>query len=140
MKFLITALLLTATSAFAHFEIGTYKGKTADGTECSFTVESVSFEHDIHHPLNERVKIKLNDAVFTFQHLPLINTATKSVKPEGGKLTATVGTETGSFAFILLMDKTPTKEGPADMTTIWNAKDAAQSLSDVCSELVFQGK
>ena len=141
MKFLITTLLLlAATSAFAHIDIGTYKGKSADGSECKFKVEAVDFQFEIHHPLNERVTITIDDAKFVFQHLPLIDAATKTVKPEGGKLTSAAGTNDGSFAFVLEMEHTPTHEGPVSMTAIFNDKDPAKSLSDTCTSLVFEGK
>lgn len=134
-KLFILATLAFSSNALAHIELGTYKGKADSGEECSFEVTNVSHNYDIHHPLNERVTIKIENVEFVLQHLPLIDTASKTVTFQKGKLTAAVGTEEGSLALILNMIHSQAKEGPDSLELIWNAKTATDSDYLVCRDL-----
>lgn len=132
---LLSGLFFSVLS-FAHFEIGTYEGRTAANQICSFEIKSVSFENNLAHPLNERVVIaipSLGDLVFT--HIAIIDPANKTVRPKSHILSAVIPNSTGATSFELFMNH----DGPVKMQKLVDHYKAAQENSlEECANLEFQ--
>jgi hypothetical protein len=108
---MLVVLLLSTTSAFAHFKIGTYKGTTQNGEICSMQVKGVTFNYNLKNPLNEKVEIIFNNETYFIGHVPLFNENTSQVNVNFEKLVANKGTTTGGQHFALNMNH-DREEGP----------------------------
>lgn len=140
IKYTITTLLLLfGLSANAHFEIGTYEGKTFTGDKCQFTIHGVSFKNDTHHPLNEMVEVTLgflDDKKVVMSHIPLVDNVKKTVRPKPEVLSAVWATETGAESVELIMNH----DGPVQMIHITDHyKTPANNLHNVCMQLQYRG-
>lgn len=139
MKSFVTVLaMLVAIPAFAHLELGTYKGKTADGRECTFEVKSVSFVRDLKHPLNERVEILVDGETYTLQHLPRVNAETGDVLFERDLLTGAAGYAGGALAAVLKMEHSTDRDGPISLTLLNHSYKYKSKASSFCGDLAHQ--
>ncbi|MCB0394927.1 MAG: hypothetical protein KDD25_10215 [Bdellovibrionales bacterium] len=66
-------LLLSSTPLFAHLEPGVYQGTNQNGTVCSLEVVRTYFKDHVHHPLNERVEVKLMGTTLDIQHPAIVD-------------------------------------------------------------------
>jgi hypothetical protein len=136
----ITSLLglFISTSAFAHFEIGTYQGVLQDGSACSFEIQEVAFENNLRHPLNERVKMTMNfvaNEVIETRHLALVDTVSGQARPKHGVLTAVLPVSSGARVFELIMNE----DGPTQMIYFTdNYKNADLNERKTCMNLKYQ--
>lgn len=141
MKLLATALFIVSSqSAFAHLEVGKYSGSDRGGEPCEFRVESVAFEGNVKHPLNERVVIRYENRSYTLSHLPIVTISEFKVVPEAEVLTGTRGTENVNEAFILKMGHVNGQHGPQEFSFVKHYPEF-QSMSNryMCLELKRTG-
>ena len=105
LRILALGLTLTASTAFAHLELGTYRGTGADaGLPCSFEVKAIAFEGGLKNPLNERVMIEYGNLSRTLQHPPVVDVSNLSASFVHEALQSVIGTATGAEAFVLKMN------------------------------------
>jgi hypothetical protein len=143
MKAILAVLMiLSATPALAHVEPGRYVGHTADGVACTMDVTAVRFEGNVPHPLNERVEVSLvNGVAFTLSHLPQIDRAENTVRPQGGVLTGVRGVPGAADAVILEMIHSEPYTGPETLTILHDDyKDATKSSKFECLQVRKQGE
>ena len=129
MKNLFAALFafIAATPAFAHIEPGTWTGKSAAGQECSMVVYEQTFERDMHHPLNERIRVKIGAEEFKIYHPRSIDTSKNVVNFNHDLFEGVSPTTTGSNALVIEMVHTEEFEGPSGYRWIehnWKTKSS----------------
>jgi len=131
----LTTLALSTTSAFAHIEPGLWKGVMSDGKECALEVFEQTFENDLRHPLNERIRVRLNGVEFKIYH-------PRSIQLEKGLVTfnhdffeAILPTATGSDALVIDMAHTEEFEGPTGYRFISHNWKTKSSVTVTCSSL-----
>lgn len=137
MKFsLFTAVLFVSSTALAHIQPGLYRGKDTQGIDCEIDVESVTFDYDYKHPLNERVNVRVGINRFDLRHLPKINFEKNEVLPEKGVLTGFGASSTSSVAVVLKMSEDQNKHGPETLKVIRHDRDfPGYSETMTCSGL-----
>lgn len=139
-KFLILnfVLGLLIQSAYAHVEIGEYRGVDSNKQNCSFQVKSVVFLKGIKHPLNERVEILVGTETLTLQHLPVINFDALTVEQEKEVLTGTSVNDEAKLGVVLKMDHSNGHDGPSVFSMVTdNFSDPSLNKKLICSDLVF---
>ncbi|MBU6154681.1 MAG: hypothetical protein KGP28_10300 [Bdellovibrionales bacterium] len=104
LQTLALALAFSASSAFAHLELGTYQGATDSGGSCSFEVKGIAFEGGVKNPLNERVMIEYGNQARTLQHPPVVDVNALSATFQHEVLQSAIGTASGAEAFVLKMN------------------------------------
>ncbi|MBX2987854.1 MAG: hypothetical protein KF802_08140 [Bdellovibrionaceae bacterium] len=137
MKSILVLSLFLAATAQAHIKLGTYAGTSPTQGACSVRIEEVSFENNVRHPLNERVKARIGNDLFVLQHPPVVNVAQSSVTFTHDLLQGVLATPTGARALIIEMSHEAGKEGPLAFTLIdhqWR-QNARTALA--CQKLVF---
>ena len=135
---MLMTLLMTVTNAFAHFQIGTYKGTTPSGESCSMQVKGVSFNYNLKNPLNEKVEILYNSETYFIGHIPLFNENTNQVNVNFEKLTANKGTLTGGQHFSLHMNH-ERAEGPESFFFVDHNWKTNAVVKTECLNLEFAG-
>ncbi|MBA2403178.1 MAG: hypothetical protein H0V66_00280 [Bdellovibrionales bacterium] len=133
MKILALLIVAISFSAHAHFKIGTYKGVTLDGAECSVKFESVSFTTTFKHPLSERVTVTSLDKTFILQHLAKVDEA--SVRYNENSLETTIPFQGGAEFFQVVM-----ADGPVSFVHMIHDWKKNQLTKSACENLVFQGE
>lgn len=136
MKYVLL-LALFSTSAFAHFQIGTYVGTDINGQACTVKIKSVSFTNNLKHPLAENVEIEVpfHNETRTFSHLAIVDSTKGTVRPKKEILSSVSVEKTGASAYELIMDEA----GPAKMVYMKdNYVDRTQSILMSCDELLYQ--
>lgn len=134
-----SVLLLCTGAAQAHLDIGTYTGRLADGSACSFDVRSVEFD-GVPHPLNERVTIESNThGTFRLSHAPQLAVPGKAlVDFDHDALTGARGEKDGAaWGAILQMSHAPGNHGPKALR-LMGSQDGANYDYGTCGELVFK--
>lgn len=136
----LTALLISiiSFSAHAHFQLGTYKGVSPEGMECSVKIESVSFTTAFKNPLAERVTVSAMGKTFVLQHPSKVDEA--SVLYNDESLEIAIPLQGGAEFFKVTMVHDGPKEGPdsyVHMIHDWK-KNKVMKMS--CEHLVFQAE
>jgi hypothetical protein len=138
MKFSILALVFVAQSAFAHFEIGVYRGDLVSGGACAFEIKTVHFKNNVRHPLNEVVGIDLEFLGLTtqeFTHLPIVDVDKGTVRPKREILSVVRPFAGGAEAIEMFMDD----QGPARMVKVTEHYQNPDANSKVeCHNLKLQ--
>jgi hypothetical protein len=138
----ISAFLITFISfaAHAHFEIGTYKGLSPAGTECSVTFESVSFTTAFKNPLSERVTVRSMDKTFVLQHTSKIDEEVGAVGFNEESLETTIPVLGGAEFFKVAMPEKEGKEGPDSFVYLTHDWKKNKMTKTLCENLVFQNE
>lgn len=141
LKSLFALATLTAAPAFAHIEPGLYRG-LSDGAPCTVEVLSITFEGDFKHPLNERVKVSVNNQLpLTLSHLPKVDIAGNKIEHEKGILTGAIAESMGESgtlktAVVLEMSHEAGASGPTQYTLMKELNGVTTTA--VCSGLQKQ--
>ncbi|MFZ4714924.1 MAG: hypothetical protein ACOYL6_14490 [Bacteriovoracaceae bacterium] len=133
--FLGSLIFAISMTARAHFQIGTYKGTTADGTTCELQVKGVSFNYNIKNQLNERVEVVFNDETFLIGHAPLFNATTNEINADHSTLNAFKGISTGAKHFSLHMEDG--REGPSEFFMVNHNWKTNSAIKIECTKLEF---
>lgn len=115
--------LAAAPRAHAHVEPGLYVGRTAQGAPCAITAVRQYYVDDVHHPLNERVVLRLGQTEFTVAHPPVVDVATHLAYFNHDVFQASLPTPKGSRALVIDMRHQGAAEGPVAFHAIdhqWN--------------------
>lgn len=137
MKSLIFLLsIIFSLSAFAGLELGVYEGQTVDGT-CLLSVNDISFEGDVKHPLNEKVKVDISfsEASLTLTHKAIIDLDGSSVQAETEKLSTAIGLENGAEAVILEMNHGGDNPGPTQYFWVFENYKTKEKVQKKCFNL-----
>jgi hypothetical protein len=139
MKSMITFIVsLISISSFAHIEPGTWTGKTSAGAECSFEAFEQTFEQDLHHPLNERIRVRANGDELMIRHPFGIDGEKGLVTFDHDHFEGLLPTKTGSKAIIIDMAHSEEFEGPTAFRWIDHDWKAKTSTLTVCSGLLHK--
>ena len=114
--FLITTLI--AIFAQAHIEEGTWKGTVRDGVNCFMDAGKQTFEGGLHHPLAERIEVKIGNTFYSVHHPYAIDAATGKVSFNHDLFEGVVPTKTGAFAVQIKMIHSDDFEGPASFSVM----------------------
>lgn len=120
-----------ALSASAHIEPGVWVGKSASGKECALEVFEQTFDRDVHHPLNERIRVRVNGDEFRIYHPREIDLRKNVVKFNHDRFESVLPTGVGSNALVIDMLHAKDFEGPTGFRWIednWKTK-ASRSLT-----------
>ena len=123
---LLLGLLLAASPAHAHLELGTYHGTApAPGNEaCSFKVVEIAAAYDTPHPLNERVTLELADGLrVELRHPVSIDSGAATIGFDHEHLSGARGVRTGNasateLAVVLTMNHGAGHHGPTELVLI----------------------
>lgn len=138
MKLLITALMLASFGAQAHFNIGTYKGISAQGADCSVEFKKKTYINNVKNPINERVLVLINgNRPFMVTHLPIIDNTNSTVTADKENLTGVKGGNKKAVSLQIHMDHVDNK--PASFTIIKHDWATKTSYKKECLNLEFQG-
>lgn len=137
MKCLAALSLLLSSAAFAHIDAGTYKGKTADGKDCSFMSGPTYFEKNTPHPLNERIAITIDGKTFVVGHPPVVNAKEAVAFFDHDHFQGILPTPTGAEAVEIEMVHSAEYEGPKSLTWIGNEWREQKRASFRCENLEF---
>ena len=121
MKKLIVVSFFVSMTAFAHVEPGTYKGMISEGKECSMTAGETYFENEMHHPLNERIRITVGAQTFVVGHPPIISSKESVVSFNHDLFQGLLPTAKGAQAVEIEMQHSEDFEGPKSFTYIENS-------------------
>jgi hypothetical protein len=139
IKLVFLFILLFTLPTMAHFKLGDYSGVLSNGDVCTFSIDSVSFEGGVHHPLAERVIMTigfLGDTQVEMKHLAIINAEAGTVRPKKEVLSAYWVFESGAKGLELFMNES----GPSVMVAmIDHYRDSSKSTRSVCAELKYLG-
>lgn len=135
---LIFSLFGLAQSAQAHLEVGTYAGVMASGQPCGMQVLSSWFEKNQPHPLNERVKLTVNNEEFIVGHPPVIDAPKNSAFFNHDLFQAVNATPTGARALLIEMVHTQQFEGPRAFQVIDHNWKTNLKQSFRCENLQFK--
>ena len=144
-NFLKSAIALSTTffaiSAGAHFQIGVYEGKLLSGDACKVNIQSVSFESNVKHPLNERVTMQVDfnngTEVIETRHLANVDAVEGTVRPKHGVLSAVLPIAGGAKAYELVMNE----QGPTQMIYLLdNYRNPDANERKTCTELKYLGQ
>lgn len=138
MKFTSLVLLLVSFSALAHFKMGTYKGVTPEGTECTVKFESVAFTTAFKNPLSEQVTVKALDKTFVLMHPVKIDQDKTSVLYNEESLEVTLPFQGGAEFFQVVMSEIDDKEGPDSFHHLTHDWKKNKVTKVTCSNLAFQ--
>lgn len=136
MKLSVIVFALASFSAHAHIQIGTYKGISPDGIECSIKFDSVSFVTPFKNPLAERVTVQALNKTFVLAHPSKIDEASVLYNDESLEITTPL--QGGAEYFKVAMIHDGPKEGPASFiyqTHDWKKNTLTKTT---CENLVFQ--
>lgn len=141
MKHLIlAAALLTTSNVFAHIKKGNYVGVDQSGKSCAFSVGETWFEHEMEHPLTERIELtKLNFAAFKpalnhFQtsHPTIVNIESGEIGYNHDIFQDTMPTFVGAVSVTILKGETADGSPKGIIYIENNYKNKAESKKVVC--------
>lgn len=118
MKFLIFTCFVFPLLAMAHIEKGTWKGSVREGVDCFMDAGEQSFVDGIHHPLNERIQIKVGAIDYVVRHPYLIDTQTGTIDFNHDLFEGVFATPTGAYAIQIKMLHSPNFEGPESFSVM----------------------
>lgn len=108
---LISLLVLTTQTAFAHIEKGTWIGKTDKGLQCTMLAIETYHDGGMDHPLTERVRVRIGNDEVVLSHPPVVSAATAMAFFNHDVLQAVIPTTTGARAIVVDMHHEPGKDG-----------------------------
>lgn len=135
----LIALFATAP-AFAHIEPGVWTGVSLAGKECILEVYEQSFERDVRHPLNERIRVRTNGDEFKIYHPRTIDPKKGLVSMNHDRFEGILSTPTGSNALVVEMMDTKEYEGPTSYKWIEDNWKTNQSGTITCLQLRRRGR
>ncbi len=135
MKKIFIVIVFLQIQAFAHIEPGTYQGKKSDGSPCSMTAQAAYFENKTSHPLNERIKISVDQIDFTVGHPPIVDSSKPLVFFNHDQFQGIAPTKTGAQALVVTMNHAEGQEGPTDFTFMESKWKAKENTSYQCTGL-----
>lgn len=135
MRYILLFTLLLSSPALAHVEVGTYKGMTPDGKECSMHAGVTYFEKNMPHPLNERIQITVGADVFVVGHPPVVNAAEGTAFFNHDVFQGVLPVASGARAIEIEMVHTDAFEGPARFTWIENNWRTREKSVYTCTNL-----
>lgn len=134
-KILSLGFLVFSLTAVAHIEEGTWKGVVSADANCFMDAGAQTFENNLHHPLNERISVKIGSTTYSVHHPYSINAKDGSVSFNHDLFEGVVPTETGAFAVQIKMAHTASFEGPVSFVVMeHNWKTGAKEVVN-CSDL-----
>ncbi|HXH32722.1 MAG TPA: hypothetical protein VNJ01_18125 [Bacteriovoracaceae bacterium] len=136
MHKILLLISVVSFSAQAHIQIGTYKGQTFEGTECSVEFKSISFITSFKHPLAERVTVLAHGKSFVLQHPVKVDAA--SVRYDDESLETSVPFQGGAEFFKVSMSHTAGDAGPKSFTHLIHDWQTETLTSFTCEGLEFQ--
>jgi hypothetical protein len=103
MKKLIPSLyvLISSSAAFAVIDPGVYVGVSLAGKECALEVYEISFEKDVRHPLNERIRVRTNGDEFKVSHSQEIDVKKGLVTMNRDRYEGILSTANGANALVI---------------------------------------
>ena len=137
MKKIIFTLLLVSVTSNAGMEEGIYAGKK-NGQKCSVEVKSIYFENSLRHPLNERIKVIVENESFTLGHPPVISPKDSIAFFNHDELSGITAISDGAHALVVEMENSATKEGPKQFTMIQHNWKTKSKQSWICKDLVLE--
>lgn len=118
MKTLFFITLFSVSFVNAHIDEGTWKGSVRDGVDCYMDVGAQSFEGGLHHPLAERIEIKIGSTIYSVRHPHSIDSVTGKITFNHDLFEGVVPTKTGAFAVQIKMVHSVDFEGPASFSVM----------------------
>lgn len=134
----LLALLLAPSFALAHITPGTWKGKTAEGKECSMHAGPTYFEGGARHPLNERIAITVDGKEYKVGHPPVLDFAQPKAFFNHDVFQGLLPTGTGAQAIEIEMAHEEGREGPVSFTYVDHAWKSDTRTSYKCAGLEHQ--
>lgn len=137
-------MALISTQAWAHIDLGVYKGVDENGQECSINFKKQTFARGMHHPLNEEMEVEVDVErhflPLTLKHPPLFNTLTSKVTFNHDALESIEATNNGAMAMHVVLKHDDEKaSGPQSyILTYDNWREAEKSKTHTCSNLIHQ--
>lgn len=117
-KILVFISVLFPLITTAHIEKGTWKGSVREGVDCFMDVGDQSFVDGIHHPLNERIQIKVGAIDYVVRHPYSIDVTTGTIDFNHDLFEGVFATSTGAYAIQINMIHTEDFEGPASFSVM----------------------
>ena len=143
MRKLIALLgMVLATQAFAHIEIGTYKGITANNESCSVVFKSITFDNNIKNPLNEKIEIAVGNETYVIGHAVKFNALNNQIDFAHDDLSGHKGTTTGAQFFSVHVNHGNDRraEGPSSFFKSEHNWKTGQVTTFTCDHLEFIGR
>lgn len=142
MKQTIIALiaLFGTSNAMAHIEPGLWKGVNDSGAECGFIAGATYFEPNVHHPLNERIRVQVGSDVYTVQHPPVVVSNPATAYFNHDLFQGVLATQTGARALLIAMVHEEGREGPVSFQMIDHSWKTNIRQSVTCKNLKFAGR
>ena len=131
-----TFIALVATlPALARIEPGIWSGVSLAGKECILEVYEQSFERDVRHPLNERIRVRVAGDEFKVQFPREIDAKKGIVTVNHDRYEGILATAVGANALTIEMVNTKEFEGPTSYKWIEDNWKANKTGSMTCLEL-----
>jgi len=118
MKFFALISILFPLIASAHIEKGTWKGSVREGVDCYMDAGDQSFVDGVHHPLNERIQVKVGAIEYVVHHPYSIDATTGTIDFNHDLFEGVVATPTGAYAIQINMIHSEDFEGPAGFSVM----------------------
>lgn len=117
-------LLSFSLPTFAHVNPGFHHGKTPQGQTCFLHAGETTFLENKHHPLNERIQIRVGNDEFTVGHPPHVDLSQSMVAFNHDLFEGILPTSKGAKALLIEMVHEANFEGPKNFHVIehdWKA-------------------
>lgn len=132
---LLISAALASASTFAHIEPGSWAGQTPAGAPCGFEAFEQTFENNLRHPLNERIRIRVNGDEFLIRHPYHVDAAKGLVTFDHDHFEGLTPMKGGSRAVVITMSHSESSEGPTAIRWIHHDWQAKKSATTQCSNL-----
>ena len=124
----IVFVLATMSSLIlnADIEKGTWKGTVREGVDCFIDAGEQTFEGGLHHPLSERIDIKIGQTHYSVHHPYSIDPEKGAVKFNHDLFEGVVPTATGAYAVQINMVHSDEFDGPSSFSVMehnWKTGD-----------------
>jgi len=126
---------LASVTAFAHIEPGVWKGVNPDGKECTLEVFEQTFESNLRHPLNERIRVRVNGDEFQIYHPRAIDETKGVVTFNHDYFEGVLANSEGSNALVINMLHSDDFEGPTAFRWIRDNWKTHQGAMLTCERL-----
>lgn len=103
---------------FAHIEKGTWKGSVREGVDCYMDAGDQTFVDGLHHPLNERIQIKVGLTEYSVRHPYSIDAKTGTIGFNHDLFEGVVATATGAYAIQINMIHSADFEAPGSFSVM----------------------
>lgn len=132
--------LIVASSALAHIEPGVWTGVSLAGKECVLEVYEQSFDRDVRHPLNERIRVRVNGDEFKIYHPRTVDVKKGLVSMNHDRFEGILATAMGSNALVIDMMHSKEFEGPTGYKWIEDNWKTNKSGTITCLKLRHRGR